>query len=291
MLAMRAKYSPGHCDYEGRYHEVRWDLSGCNLRCLFCWSPASIPETSHDPVRHVTASDLVSATTDGTRQRGATFIRFTGGEPTLQWAELAEALRSLHESATSSSPPILIQTNGVAIGDGAASLDVLGSTPRQRYLIELSLKGTNAMEFALLTGREPALYSQQLKGLAALRAYSSQHPNVQVVAVLGIYHSATGGRSKYAFVDPSDGHLLFEDLPRWDPEFRRQWTSASHKWVEALRMSPKGVWDNLYRRCGPEGAGIIRYFPAGADTNGQRLFPGKPKSAEYARRLVSGWFW
>lgn len=291
MLKMREKYAPGRCAYDGKYHEVRWDLSGCNLRCLFCWSPASIPEVTHDPVRVIQTSEIVAETAASLRQHHATFIRFTGGEPTLQWTGVAEVFSELHRLRHDQPPPILIQTNGIAIGEGTASLEVLKATPGQRYLFELSIKGTNAAEFALLTGREPTQYRSQLRGLAALKSLSAQVPNVEVVAVLGVYHSSTRGPSKYAFVDPSDSHLLFEDPSRWDPDFRNHWSSASVKWVEPLRMSPLGVWNSLYRRCGPSGAGILRNFPGGTATNCQQLFPAKPKTAEYAHRLVTGWFW
>ncbi len=61
MLKVRAKYAPGACSY-GDYDELRWDLAGCNLRCLFCWSPASRPAETDDPSRTVSSEEVVAAT-------------------------------------------------------------------------------------------------------------------------------------------------------------------------------------------------------------------------------------
>ncbi len=290
MLKVRAKYPPGTCDYDG-YQEIRWDLSGCNLRCLFCWSPASRPFETNDPVLTVTSEEVAAETLRSVRDRSRAFIRFTGGEPTIQWNDLADVLMHCNVAAMLPKPPILFQTNGIEIGKGTVALDVLTENTAQYYLFELSFKGTNPDEFSLLTGKTPDLYKFQLDGYQRLLELSRAGRNVRVVAVLGVYHSSTRGPSKYAFVNPSNGKLLFDDLEKWDPRFSRLWSSAPLKWVEPLRMSPMGVWKNVLKRCGSGGADVLRYFPAGTQTNARRLFPAKPRSRDYARQIVTKKFW
>lgn len=291
MLKVRTKYSPGSCDYAGNYQEVRWDFSGCNLQCLFCWSPASRPAVTEDPARTLTTREVVTGTIQSLRDKSRAFIRFTGGEPTLQWFYLNDALTELPAELGTQRPPILIQTNGIEIGKGTARLDTLRSDPSQCYLFELSFKGTNRDEFALLTGKPAELFEQQVAGYQKLLDVSRASPNVRVVAVLGIYHSSIRGLSKYAFVNPRTGRLLFDDPGIWDPAFATLCRSAPLKWVEPLRMSPLGVWRNVLNRCGPSGANVLRHYPSGIPTNRLGLFPAKPKSADYARQIVTKRFW
>ena len=220
-----------------------------------------------------------------------TFIRFTGGEPTLQWFHITETLKKFQATNTPPKAPILIQTNGIEIGRGTATLDVLAADPSQFYLFELSFKGTNSDEFALLTGKAAELYEHQLVGYQRLRELSRTARNVAVVAVLGVYHSSTRGPSKYTFVNPGTGRLLFDDQEKWDPRFLALWRSTPLKWVEPLRMSPMGVWKNVLKRCSPGGARVLQNFPEGTLTNAIRLFPAKPKSGDYALQIVSKYFW
>ena len=90
---------------------------------------------------------------------------------------------------------------------------------------------------------------------------------------------------------PSDGTIMFDGHKPWDPKFEEIWNDSKRKWVEALRMSPKGVWTNLLKRCGDGGARILRYFPSGVYTNPRFIFLAKPKGYEYARSLVHKQYW
>jgi uncharacterized Fe-S cluster-containing radical SAM superfamily protein len=290
-LRVRAKYAPGTADYDGSYREVRWDLSGCNLRCEFCWSPASRPSETLDPCVSVSPSAVLERTRKVIGDPSRAFLRFTGGEPTLQWEGLLDAIANTRTPPVQRRPPILIQTNGIEIGRGGVDLTTLATDPQQLYLFELSLKGTNACEFALLTGRSPELYELQLEGYTRLRELALEHPHVAVVAVLGVYHSSVGGLSRYAFIDPQSRTLLFDDVRAWHPGFAAAWKAAPLKWVEPLRMSPKGMWDKVLVRCGPNGAGLLAHFPNGVATNTLGRFPSKPRSADYARRIITGGYW
>jgi len=290
MLRVRTKYSPGQCSYDGGFQEIRWDLSGCNLSCLFCWSPASRPDETGDSVTKMTPQQIIKGTTTNLRDKSKAFIRFTGGEPTLQWPAITEVLELLVQ-ITPPRLPILFQTNGIEIGKGNIDLNFLVSEPSQYYLFEVSFKGTNEEEFSLLTGKSSELYEFQLTAYDKLTELSQLHKNIQVVAVLGVYHSATLRPSRFAFVNPDTDEILFEDTTNWNPHFASIWNSAALKWVEPLRMSPPGLWANVLRRCGEDGAKVLKRFPESVRTNRRHLFHAKPDSATYARQIVTKHFW
>jgi len=204
---------------------------------------------------------------------------------------LQEVLTAFGQNETLAQVPVLIQTNGIEVGKGAVDISALATISSPRLLFEVSFKGTSCHEFELLTQKNGQLYKHQMAGYSKLRELSRTKPHIQVVAVLGIYHSSVLGPSKYAFVDPESGKVMFDDMKCWDSQFKEIWFSAGLKWVEPLRMSPKGVWQNLLSRCGPEGARILAHFPGGVRTNPQKLFPAKPKSDVYARVLCQKGFW
>ncbi len=291
MIPIRGKYAPGFCVYPPGYTEVRWDVVGCNLQCHFCWSPASRPLVSGEASTLRTPRDILRETRRRVANPRSTFIRFTGGEPTLYWMELLETLGLFQADEGMSQVPVLIQTNGIEIGSGNAELHPETFKSSQPYLFELSFKGTSRGEFSILTGGSADLYTLQLRAWHLLTDLSHICPNVSVIAVLGVYHSALKRSSKYAFVNPADERPLFEEPEGWDGGFRDVWQKAALKWVEPLRMSPKGVWDNLWRRCGPDGVGILRSFPRGLATNTANLFPPKPRTHEYARLIAEREFW
>jgi hypothetical protein len=67
-------------------------------------------------------------------------IRFTGGEPTLQWTGIPEVIAQLRAAIDQPRPPILIQINGIEIGKGNLKSDSLKEDHDQRFLFELFLK-------------------------------------------------------------------------------------------------------------------------------------------------------
>ena len=84
---------------------------------------------------------------------------------------------------------------------------------------------------------------------------------------------------------------MFDGHRPWDVEFHRIWNESERKWVEPLRMSPIGLWKNVLKRCGSEGAGLLKYFPNGVATNPESIFPAKPKGYEYASEIVNKRYW
>jgi uncharacterized Fe-S cluster-containing radical SAM superfamily protein len=132
----------------------------------------------------------VADTLENLGDKSRAFIRFTRGEPTLQWPDVAEGIMQLQSALGLQRPPILFQTNGIEIGMGKVPLEALAEDQNQHYLFELSFKGTNSDEFTLLTGKSAELYEYQLSGYQRLADLSRRKPNIRVVAVLGVYHSS-----------------------------------------------------------------------------------------------------
>lgn len=286
-MLIRDKYTPGYKIYRNNYCEIRWDLVGCNLQCQFCWNPLSNnkalvkSQTCQKDLNFIYEKTLSNCSLNQQK----TFIRFTGGEPTLQWSELINVFNLFKRNNILANIPILIQTNGIEIGRNNIKLDDLYNI-KQRFIFEMSFKGTNEREFSLLTQREARYYQYQIEGYRILSHIANINKNIRVIPVLGIYHSSVkGALSKYVFLDPNTKKILFDDINSWDNRFKEIWLNASTKWVEPLRMSPKGLWDNVYKTLNK--VHIIEYKPLGAATNIYNSFPVKPKSYKYADIIVN----
>ncbi|MFC1487996.1 radical SAM protein [Thermoproteota archaeon] len=296
-IRIRKKYSPQNCGYplkNPKYFELRWDLVDCILGCEFCWSPASRPKNMKEPIVELSPTQVIDDTIKNIKNPLRSFIRFTGGEPTLYWRELLQVFEYFAEDEMMINIPILIQTNGISIGGRTTDMYELNKPPfnKLKFLFELSIKGTNSEEFELLTRTTKKLYNHQLTAYKILKNLNSHNPNLSFITVLGIYHSSIkGNRSKFAFVYPPGETPMFDGHKPWDKEFEKIWNEAERKWVEPLRMSPKGLWENVLQRCGPEGAGLLKYFPEGVATNPKSVFPAKPKGYEYASGIVNNRYW
>lgn len=294
MIAFRKKYAPGEYEYRSGYREIRWDVAGCNLSCQFCWSPASRLEETDEPSISRSEEDVYEKTKGMLEKMKCShkvFIRFTGGEPMLYRKQISKVFELFGQDKRMRKIPVLIQTNGIEIGNGNVVIADIKSITKQLCLVELSFKGTSNEEFSILTGKKPELFKYQLKAYEILNDFSQSNRNLIVVAVLGIYHSAVKSKSKYVFVNPDNGNILFDNIGSWSPQFKEIWCSAKQKWVEPLRMSPKGIWENLYKRCGPQGTGILKHYTNGISVNREGIFASKPKSYEYARLIVQRAFW
>lgn len=296
-VKLRRKYAPYYCGYpskEPEFFELRWDTIGCILECDFCWSPASRPESMNEPTVEKNSAQISDDTIKTIMYPSKSFIRFTGGEPTLYWDELLQVFSSLANDREMVNVPILIQTNGVLVGNGDIDLSELNKEPigKLKFLFELSLKGTNSEEFEILTGKPKELYEHQLSGYEKFKTAQKNNNNLSFVTVLGVYHSSIRGhRSKYAFVYPSDGTLMFDKHKPWHHKFEKIWNESERKWVESLRMSPLGMWQNVLKRCGEDGRKILKYFPNGVSTNPESIFPVKPRGYEYSCGLVNSYYW
>jgi uncharacterized Fe-S cluster-containing radical SAM superfamily protein len=296
-IKLRKKYSPLYYGYPSQgpeYFELRWDVIGCILGCDFCYSPASRPKQTNDPTVEMNPAQIFRKTISNIEDPAKSFIRFTGGEPTIYWDDLLQVFEFFAKDEALVNVPILIQTNGISIGKGGIDLYRLSSEPlnKLKFIFELSIKGTNSEEFEILTRTSKYLYGYQLMAYHKFKMARKHNRNLSFVTVLGVYHSSIKGkRSKFVFVYPLDGIPMFDKHKPWDKEFEKVWEDSERKWVESLRMSPKGMWENVLERCGDEGAKILKYYPDGISTNPDSIFPAKPRGYEYACGLVNNYYW
>jgi uncharacterized Fe-S cluster-containing radical SAM superfamily protein len=297
VITLRKGYSPQICVYPAEnpeFFELRWELVGCILGCEFCKTPASKPEKLGNQIIELNPTQIFDIAAQNIVDPSKSFIRFTGGEPTIYWKEVIEVLKQLANNETTVDIPIVIQTNGISIGNGTVNVYELNRTPfnRLKILFELSIKGTNSEEFELLTRTSKKLYAYQIKAYKLLKNARSHNRNLSFICVLGIYHSSNKEKeSTFVFVYPNSNIPMFDRHKPWDKEFENMWKETKRKWAEPLKTSPKRIWENILKRCGSEGAGLLKHFQDGVPTNPESIFPPKPESYEYAYEIVTHDYW
>jgi len=296
-IKVRINHSPKYRGYplkNPEYFEIGWDFVDCILGCDFCWSSEFKPKTTKKLNVELRPNQIIQNTIKNIVKPSTSFVRFSGGEPTLHWKTLLHVFRYFAEDDLLVNIPILIQTNGISIGMGTTNIFELNRPPfnNLKFLFELSLKGTNSEEFELLTRTSKKLYTHQLTAYKILKNCHNHNPNLSFITVLGIYHSSIKGKhSKFAYVYPSDQTLMFDGHRPWDKEFENIWNETKRKWAEPFRRYPKGLWENVLHRCGPTGAGLLKYFSKGVVTNPKSIFPAKPNGCEYASGIVNNRYW
>ena len=123
-------------------------LQGCPLRCLYCHNP-----DTWDPLaaKEVDTADIVSKAIKFKPyygQHGG--VTFSGGEPLLQAAELAQALRAIKEKGIHTA----IDTSGVTVASDELIRDILAHTD----LLILDIKHEDPEMYRMLTGRSMDSY-------------------------------------------------------------------------------------------------------------------------------------
>ena len=101
-------------------------LYGCNLNCSFCDSEYSRNGTFRD-MRPLEVADEVLS-------HAPTFIVFTGGEPTMQYAEMKQVVDAIRKYDPSKQ--IAIETNGTNDFDDTI-FDVVVVSPKSMAVVEL----------------------------------------------------------------------------------------------------------------------------------------------------------
>ncbi len=93
---------------DGPGNRLVYHLQGCNFRCKWCSNPESI-KLDYDNCKEHSVDEIVD---EAIRSRMMFFdnggVTFTGGEPTLQFSELKQALVKLKEAGIHTA----IETNG-----------------------------------------------------------------------------------------------------------------------------------------------------------------------------------
>lgn len=265
---------------------------GCNLKCPFCFASTYSYEdrrySSHWPdaiktpertgsyrIPHV--DSLLRGDKDKTvfdpeiaansivewcQERGELcYVQLTGGEPMLSVAQASGIVRFLvllseASDALGYKQRVIWQTNG---GIAGRRWDQLSEILRPLHelagiyvLFEVSLKGTNSEEFALLSGTgSSGPYAATLDGYWRLREFTSGHAetNLGAVARLGVgHHEKT---LTYVYPDRPDTLMFLET--NWSNEFRNLHAESS--------SDGKLVAETTNTTVGDFGTMIYRWFP------------------------------
>ncbi len=155
-------------DEERKYYRFRFtrfyggsataDVTGCNLRCAYCWSWKYISSPQmygrfYKPEKVAETLNVLS--------KGRYPSRLTGGEPTLCFNHLIEVIKRVKGL-------FILETNGLLLDrDKVKEL----SNFRERLLVRVSLKGVNSETFEKVTGAEGRYFNMQIDTLRLLSKY------------------------------------------------------------------------------------------------------------------------
>ncbi len=242
------------CDY-GNYKEIKvafGDFSNCQINCPFCFTKGQ------------RQSDNVLSALLEQNFSNISILRFTGGEPLYTQQQIngmAEIINEIDRRVQHNLDIIVIQTNALSVDD--MDVDGLYQT-KLPLLFEVSLKGTNSMEYRYLTSQEPIEYAKaipimqkQFHGYRKIAEKCHSLGNIKVLARLGIFHSGMT-RPKYRFIFPETRKIMFHPS-YWCTEFNGILQDQNGTWndvferkfvVEKIRPSTYGTQNmsNRYRR-------------------------------------------
>jgi len=175
-------------------------------------------------------------------------IRVTGGEPLLsreRWNHLVDVLNSLDRRLDPKQPDyrgpldnrlrdygrhkqqkrkrVVIQSNGISLGDTIPVddfTDVMKNLRNLAILFHLSVKGSNADEFGLLTKGDEKLFARQIGLISSLNETRRLAGNFDFQIVFGFFHS-----NEYVLWNPHENKpmLTQPDLSFLDL-VKRNWT-------------------------------------------------------------------
>ncbi len=139
------------------------DTVGCNLRCVYCWNwrinnNPSAYGTFYSPV------DVARRLSSMARRHGYTYVRVTGGEPTLCFSHLLELI-----DAIPSHYIFILETNGILLAE-ERRVKELSSFPN--IYVRVSLKGVDGESFSRITGAKPEYFDYQMRALELLHRYN-----------------------------------------------------------------------------------------------------------------------
>lgn len=136
------------------------DTVGCNLRCTFCWSSASVWNAGENG-EFYTANEVAEKLTCIADSKGYHQLRISGGEPTIGKEHLLEVLETVPKKYA-----FILETNGLLLGSDKQYVKDLSSF--QHLHTRVCLKGADAEEFSLLTGAKEG-FEFQINALQFLR--------------------------------------------------------------------------------------------------------------------------
>jgi len=152
------------------------DVVGCNLRCKFCWSWRFTHTT--DRGEFCSPSEAFEKMQSIAEERSYSYVRVSGGEPTLSFHHVLELLKLFDETGLT----FILETNGLLIGKERGYANALAN---HSVVVRVSFKGATEEEFTMLTGARPEFYEYQFKALenlvnAGLRSGVEVYPAIML---------------------------------------------------------------------------------------------------------------
>ena len=148
------------------------DTVGCNLRCKFCWSAASVWDAQNTG-KFYSPQEVAQELQSIAILKGYHQLRISGGEPTIGKQHLIEVLESIDRRFL-----FILETNGILLGYEKDYVTALSRFPHLH--VRVCLKGADPEEFTLLTGASSG-FECQMKALQYLQK-SQVSFNIAVVS-------------------------------------------------------------------------------------------------------------
>ena len=148
------------------------DCSGCNLRCLFCWSGKPRDNTDSIGEFHG-AFEVAQALITTAGKHGYGLVRISGNEPTVGRDHLLQVIHAVEATGLA----FILETNGLLLDLSLAK----ALSAHSNLHVRVSLKGTDSKEFSRLTGAHPEHFNRQLTALENLLVSGvSCHPAAMI---------------------------------------------------------------------------------------------------------------
>ena len=187
------------------------------------------------------------------------WLRILGGEPLFSDENinyLFDFLTQIAHTASKFNNAIVIQTNGIHIGKGNTKVlrerlaELYKIAPELFMSIEISIKGTNPQEFALISRSKPELYDFNIKAYHLLKNLDLPNLRPTIVGGFGISESflLTNGKSQRRVAILSRAKKPIYHPDHWDENFSTLYhdflADESNPITNAGRMPMYGIGDS-----------------------------------------------
>jgi uncharacterized Fe-S cluster-containing radical SAM superfamily protein len=180
-------------------YAITLHVGHCNLDCKFCWA-YFLRNDKNERQRDATQvfADIkckyerIIESEQNRKSEPPSALIYSGLEPLITVPEIYETLKLVAEDEQLHQLGVLFRTNGI-VANNSTTMNILNKVSDLELdcRFQVSLKGVNPQQFALLTGKSSALFKTQLSGYdQLLRIFGEEN----VMLTLGIYHCESGIR-------------------------------------------------------------------------------------------------
>ncbi len=173
---------------DGQTLQYILNTTGCNLDCYFC----DARKMGGQPYSFSGLLNGIECISSQLKKVGVNpkqiELKFTGGEPTLQWDSVTRfiiLMKKFFNTRGIDTLKIRVQTNGILLK--RINWDFLNKIQKTKIVIEISFKGVNPYQFSALTRKDAFLFIAQCESFSFI--WGKQNRNLKVDASLGINHN------------------------------------------------------------------------------------------------------